>query len=89
MKIFDFSRTCNMSQLSRSPQRSRLRTAIETIEHFLELVFAKQPELQVRLQTDPSGQNWWQTRNLMTGETRRFRSQLEMLAWIQDCCFKA
>jgi hypothetical protein len=84
MKIFNFSRSPNLTQLSRSCRRSRLREAISTIGHFLELVFTKQPELQIRVHTDPSGQTWWQTRNLMTWETRRFRSHSEMLEWIHD-----
>lgn len=89
MKIFNFTRTRNAMQLSGSHRRSKTRTAIATIQHFLELVFTKQPELQVRLQKDPSGQIWWQTRNLMTGETRRFRSHSEMLDWIHDRYLKA
>jgi hypothetical protein len=84
MQIFQSHRVRDVIQLSRARRRSALRATLKKMRRFLEMLFTKQPELQVRLQHDPSGQTWWTTYNPVTGETRQFWSHTEMLGWIRD-----
>ena len=84
MQLFQSRRDSKVIQLAQARQRLRVKARFKQIGQFVAMLFTKQPEPQVRLQHDSRGNVWWTTYNPVTGETRRFGSQVEMLAWIRD-----
>lgn len=62
---------------------SKLSTALNKVWQFLITLFTKEPELQVRQQSDRSGNTWWTAYDPVTGHTGSFGCPQELLAWIE------
>lgn len=51
--------------------------------HYLSIFFTKKNELQIRQQCDRFGNIWWNAYDPVTGISKRFFTQTQMLTWME------
>lgn len=59
------------------------KAKLQTIWQYLSVLFTKKPELQIQQQCDRLGNIWWNAYDPVTGMSKRFISQAEMLKWLE------